>query len=68
MKTFPMLNNSVGFYGTLYFYAALSIVMLFWGVFTIENNEDLSLVEVEKKIYGANAGSRDLIGNRATRL
>ena len=48
MKIFPILETKIGLDGTLYLYAALSVIMLFWGVITIENTEDLSLVDVER--------------------
>ena len=48
MKIFPLLINTIGFQGTVYFYAAVSIAMMIWGVFTIKNTEDLTLAEVER--------------------
>ena len=70
MKVFPLLIESIGFNGTVYFYAALSIVMLIWGIATIPNMEDLSLVEVErmhdKRLKHTKTGARESDFNTQT--
>ena len=50
-KVFPYLEEWFHFYGLNYYYAAFALALTLWGMVTIKDIDELSLVEIER-IYG----------------
>ena len=46
-KFFPMAISSFGFQYVLYFFAAMTTVMVTWGFMTIKDTDRLSLTEIQ---------------------
>ena len=53
-ELFPILSDSIHFYGLNYYYAAFALTLTIWGMKTIKDIDQLSLVEIEH-IYGNKA-------------
>ena len=53
-ELFPILSDSIHFYGLNYYYAAFALTLTIWGMKTIKDIDHLSLVEIEH-IYGNKA-------------
>ena len=47
LKLFPMAVNSLGFHYVVYFYAIITAMLAAWGFLTIENTDELSLVDIQ---------------------
>ena len=47
-KLFPILSESLHFYGLNYYYAAFALALTIWGMVTIKDIDQLSLVEIEQ--------------------
>ena len=47
-KLFPILSEKLHFYGLNYYYAAFALVLTVWGMVTIKDVDQLSLVEIER--------------------
>ncbi len=50
-KLFASLVDGLQFYGTIYYYTAVTLVLALWGAFTIKKTDNLSLVQVERKVF-----------------
>ena len=46
-KVFPILVGYLTFYGTFYFYAAMTFVISVWGLVSLKVTDGLSLVDTE---------------------
>ena len=47
-KLFPILSKWLHFYGLNYYYAAFALALTIWGMATIKDIDQLSLVEIEQ--------------------
>ena len=47
-KLFPILSKWLHFYGLNYYYAAFALLLTIWGMVTIKDVDQLSLVEIEQ--------------------
>ena len=47
-KLFPILSAWLHFYGLNYYYAAFALILTVWGMVTIKDVDQLSLVEIEQ--------------------
>ena len=47
VKLFPIAVESLGFHNVVYFYAIIDALVAAWGFLTINNIDELSLVEIE---------------------
>ena len=56
---YPFMMESFHFYGTFYFYAAIGVVAMLWGVFKIPDNRGLSLAKVEAKFSSMSLGKKE---------
>ena len=63
LKLFPMAVASFGFHSVMYFYAAITGLMVTWGILTIENTDRLSLTEIQDK-QNNNKTEMSAISNR----
>ena len=59
-KLFPILAESLKFYGLNYYYAAFALALTIWGLTTIKNIDQLSLVEIEQ-IYDRRVGKSEVV-------
>ena len=59
-ELFPILSDSLQFYGLNYYYGAFALILTIWGMKTIKNIDLLSLVEIEN-IY-VNKASKSASG------
>ena len=47
IKLFPQMKHYFGFYGLCYFYATITVCNSIWGLISIPDNRNKSLVDVE---------------------
>ncbi len=66
MKLFPYSVEKLGFYGTVYVYAAFGLVLPLWAMATVKTTDGASLVEVEQ-MYDRRKGKRPEDGVRLLR-
>ena len=59
-KLFPILAESLKFYGLNYYYAAFALALTIWGMTTIKNIDQLSLVEIEQ-IYDRRVAKSEVV-------
>jgi MFS family permease len=51
---YPYMIDAMHFHGLFYFYAAITLVAFFWGIYTIPDNRGLSLSKVEENFAAKN--------------
>jgi len=55
---YPFLIENLNLYGTFFFYAGTSLVVMTWGLFTIPDNRGLSLAKIEEKLSASSASNK----------
>jgi hypothetical protein len=56
---YPFLIENLNLYGTFFFYASTSLVVMLWELFTVPDKRGLSLAKIEAKL--SSSASKRLI-------
>ena len=67
-EMFPILSELFNFYGLNYYYAAFALLLTVWGIATIKDIDNLSLVEIEqiydKRVAKSVGITQDAVGKK----
>ena len=58
-KAYPLLVESIGFYGTFWMYGVVMMFEVLYGAFSIPENKGESLVHTEDKMVNSNVKVED---------
>ena len=66
MMVYPIASGAGAFFELMLGYGVISAFMTVWAIFTIQDTDNMSLVEIENSFRRGNAQNNAVMGSRAT--